>query len=337
MHLIRGGGPIFGSEYSKCYFLFKYPILEEVKKFYIKRAKNYGLDLTVDAETYNRTFDVVTAGNALTFGGGKDSRLVLGLLNETGYQPVIYNANFGTDIIPDLDVKRAKTLQYGITNRMMPAFMSLSKKVFIGSGLGEAHYNNPWHEYYEWASPVVMKEFSTLLSSLGIEMEFISPAAVLPYNIIQKILFQRYPELYKYQYSVKPGDESEKNLHVSLCKIYHGIDFSQHCSDELFRRLLKKFTEDGIAQPEDYAFRGNREIIRKEMRSIIYKMRDHELFSEVKDIVPQSWDGEWIDCIHTYIYPDIDSKIMEIFTEYSPRIEDCLPHGEGYLPGHQEQ
>ncbi len=242
MHLIRGDGPDFGSKYSKCNFVLMYPVLEKVKNFYIKRAMDYGLILTIDGATYNRTYDVTTNGNAIAFGGGKDSRLVYGLLTEIGCKPIIYNANPGSDGIPDPDsnVKRIETLQYGITNRMMAAFMSLPKKVFIGSGLTTTHFKYPWHEYYEWGNPAPMKELSSLLSSPGIEMEFLSPTSILPSNIIQKILFQRYPELYKYQYSVEPGSESEKNLQISLCKIYHGINFSVHCSEELFEGLYMK-------------------------------------------------------------------------------------------------
>ena len=179
-----------------------------------------------------------------------------------------------------------------------------------------------------------MQEFSNLLSSLGIEMEFMSPASILPPNIIQKILFQRYPELYKYQYSVKPESQSEKNLHISLCEIYHGIDFTQHCSTELFRRLLKKFVNEEMADPENSGYRNYREVFRGEMRCIIYKMRNHQLFNEVKNIIPESWDGEWIDCVHTYVYPEIDTRILDIFTQYAKKIEDCLPKGEGRIPGY---
>lgn len=336
MHLLRGGGPIFGSEYSKCHFVFMYPVLEEVKNFYIKRANDYGLSLTVGGPTFNRIYDVPTDGNAMAFGGGKDSRLVYGVLTEIGCEPLIYNANPGSDEVPDLDVKRVKTLQYGITNRIMPAFMSLSRKVFLGNGLGEAHLYNPWQEYYEWAATRPMRQFSSLLSSLGVETEIISPVSVLPYNIIQKILFQRYPDLYKYQYSVSPEEESEKNLHVSLLEIYHDIDFSKHCSEELFRRLLKGFVDEQMANPENYGYRRLREVIRNEMRCIIYRMREHQLFFEVKDIAPKSWDGEWIDYIHTYVYPDIDSRILDIYTKYAKTIENCLPYGEGFLPGYRE-
>lgn len=334
MHLLRGGGPIFGSEYSKSHFVFTYPILKEVRNFYIERARDYGLNLTVEGTTFSRVYDVKTDGNAVAFGGGKDSRLVYGVLKEIGYEPVLYNANPGSDEVPDLEVKRVETLQYGITNRIMPAFMSLSRRVFLGNGLGEAHLYHPWQEYYEWAGTDPMKRFSEMMSSLGIEMEVISPVAVLPYNIIQKILFERYPELYKFQYSVSPEDASEKNLHVSLLEFYHGIDFGKHCSEALFKRLLKGFVDEQVANPESYGYRRLREVIRNEMRSIIYRMREKPLFDEVKGVVPASWNGDWIDYIHTYIYPDIDSRILTIYTEYAKKIEDGLPHGDGYIPGY---
>ncbi|MCP5418094.1 MAG: hypothetical protein H6965_13455 [Chromatiaceae bacterium] len=334
MHLLRGGGPIFGSSYTKCHFVFCYPVLQEVRNFYTERAGDYGLNLTVEGKTFDRVYDVTTNGNAMAFGGGKDSRLVYGVLKEIGCEPVLYNANPGSDEVPDLNVKRVKTLQYGITNRIMPAFMSLSRNIFLGNGLGEAHLYHPWQEYYEWAGTEPMKKFSAMMSTLGIEMEVFSPVAVLPYNVIQKILFERYPELYRYQYSVSPEDESEKNLHVALLEIYHGIDFSKHCSEALFRKLLKGFVDEQAANPESYGYRRLREVIRNEMRSIIYKMKDHRLFAEVKGSVPDSWNGDWIDYIHTYINPDIDSRILEIYSQYAKKIEDVLPPGEGYLPGY---
>ncbi len=85
--------------------------------------------------------------------------------------------------------------------------------------------------------------------------------------------------------------------------------------------------------PEDFGYHGLRELHRKEMCCIIYKLRDHKLFSQVRDIIPESWDEEWIDYIHSYVYPDIDTKILEIYTEYAEKIKDCLP---GFLPGYRE-
>ena len=49
-------------------------------------------------------------------------------------------------------------------------------------------------------------------------------------------------------------------------------------------------------------------VIRKEMRAIIYHMRDHSLFAEVRPQIPSSWKGKWIDFIHSYAVPDIDSR-----------------------------
>jgi hypothetical protein len=339
MHLIRGvaeeykiGKPIIGDRYSKCHIVFLYPVLENVRAFYIKRAADFGLDITIEGPTFNRTYNVTTAGDALAFGGGKDSRLVYGVLMEIGSRPAIYNVNHGC---PDIvDAKIAKSTSYGLTNRIMPALMSLSRRVYFGGALGEAFLYNPWQEYYEWSAVAPMKEFSSLMSSLGIEMQFIAPLSILPYNIIQNILFQRYPEIYKYQQSVSPQERSAKNLHVSLCKLYHQIDFSEHCSLELFKELLKKFVVEQISNPEDFGYRNEREVIVKEERSIIYRLRDHPLLNEVKDSIPKSWDGEQIDYIHTYVYPGIDANILNIFSKYAKDIEESLPAGDWRIPGY---
>lgn len=336
MHLIRGGGPIFGTKFTKCHFVFLYPILKEVQQFYIGRARDYGIDLTIEGPSFTRTYNDVTSGNSMALGGGKDSRLVYGLLSEIGPSPSLFNANAGSDDVPDLDVNRVTTLQFGITNRIMAAFMSMPKNMYIGSGLGDTHFNYPWHEYFEWATAAPMKEFSSLLSSLGIEMEVSSPVNVLPFNLIQKILYQRYPDLYKYQYSIAPEQKSEKNLHISLCKIYHDIDFSGHCSEGLFKSLLKDFVEEEVSAPDGFGYRNSRELVRREMRSIIYRMRDHQLFSGVREVIPGSWDEKWIDYIHDYIFPDIDQRIMNIYTEYAKKVTDCFPDGEGYISGYEK-
>jgi hypothetical protein len=100
----------------------------------------------------------------------------------------------------------------------MPALMAGGRHFYFGSGLGEVHLQTPWQQYYDWGSPAALAEFSRLLASLGVEMHAHAPAAMLPYNLIQRILFERYPALYAHQRSVARDEPSDKNLHVSLCE-----------------------------------------------------------------------------------------------------------------------
>ena len=58
------------------------------------------------------------------------------------------------------------------------------------------------------------------------------------------------------------------------------------------------------------------------MRAIIYHMQDHPLFAEVRLQIPSSWKGRWIDFIHSYAVPDIDSRFLEIYKEYATDIDE---------------
>jgi hypothetical protein len=327
MFLTRNGGPLFNKGHDRATIVFHYPVIRKVRDFYVRRAADFGIDVQVIGPVYDRLFDTATDGHVLAFGGGKDSRMILGVLRELGCDPTVVTA--GAENVPDIPVARiAQPFTHALADRMMPALMSLGRRFYVGTGLGEAHLETPWHQYFDWASPQALKELSGLLASLGIQMEAEAPAAVLPYNIIQRILWKRYPGLYVHQRSVVKDERSEKNLHVSLCKYYHGISFESHCSPRLFRSLLGQFVERQLAEPSDFGFRNHREPIQREMRAIIHARRDELLLADVRGTIPADWAGAWIDYIHTYVSPQLDARFTSIYEQYAKPIDAMQPSAE---------
>lgn len=339
MHLTRNGGPLFNTVYQKARILFRYPILRKVKDFYVQRARNFGLEITVEGRSYDARFDWPLAGHAVAFGGGKESRLIYGVLGELGYSPTAYTAvGASADDSPDMpDAKRVTAIDgsLALANRIMPAFMSGCEKIYLGGDLANAVVQNPWVQYHDY-SPRPLKEFSSLIGSLGVRLECFSPTCVLPTNLVQKILYERYPKLYKYQYSVRKNDPLPKNFFVALCKFAKGISFEKDCSQELFVTLLHQFVQSSIENPEDFGFHRCMEFYYKERRALIHRLSHHPLLREVKDKIPENWKADWIDVIHTYVDPGLDPRILAIFDQYAPRIEKFKPDGAGRLPGYNE-
>jgi hypothetical protein len=322
LYLTQTGGPLFGLKDNDAVIRFDYPILKKVKNFFIKRAFDNGIHLTVEADLYSETFHKKADGNALSFGGGKDSRLAYGVLRELDKTPQLYTTiNAGAKDYEEFHINKSIALGEDITTRLIPAYMSNFKNIYYGGSLTGLVYRKPWQKYYSQGAYEATLEFSNLFKSLGIEKCFRSPTNVLPSNLIQYILHNRYPSLYKNQYSMRPGRKNSKNLQLSLCKIYHEIDFSEHLNNELFKSLLSEFVENQNNNPY-FGLRGHREIVVKEMRAIIYRMQNHPLFKEVRDIIPRSWDADWIDKVHPYLQPNIDEAILDIFKEYAPVSEE---------------
>ena len=334
LHLLGDGGPIFG-KHTEAHIHFNFSLNRNVRDFFIIRAKKMGVEIKITADDLNeKVFNISTEGNALAFGGGKDSRLLYGILNEKFGEVETYSAPLNPypnstlfcldneDFISMGGKNVSPVCRNTIWNRIMPALMSQKRNVFLGGVLGDVELTTPWQQYYDCMSQYALLDFSLLLKDLGIEMNFCAPLNILPHNIIQKILYTCYPELCEYQHSTEPEAESEKNLDVSLCKLYHDIDFTKNCSEELFKRLLENFVKEQTAEPQNFGFRNHRKIINKEMRAIIYHMQDHPLFAEVRSQIPSSWKGRWIDFIHSYTVPDIDSRFMEVYNEYATDIDD---------------
>jgi len=320
MFLTRRGGPLFGNEDNRAEIFFEYPILENAKKFFERRASNFGIDVTIKGDLYENIFDSASESKSfvLPFSGGKDSSLVLGMLNELNKDPKLFmTVNSSASENPNYDLNKTKSMGEDLVSRLMPAIMSQESKVYFCGSMGEAYYYTPWAACYDVTAPQPLNDLADLISQYGNHKEFVSSLSVLPSNLIQKILFERYPDLFKAQFSVPEFKANKKNLHVSLCKIYHGIDFSDHCTDELFRKLLSSYVSKQLENPDEHGFRNNNMPFNQEMRSIIYRMKNHLLFSDVKNKIPSSWDKEWIDYIHSYVNPNLDETFMKIFKEHA--------------------
>jgi hypothetical protein len=324
MFLTRNGGPLFNTGRDRAAIRLRYPIPRAVRDFYVRRAANFGLDVTVEGETIDRVYDFPTEGHVLAFGGGKDSRLILGVLREAGVRPLPVCA--GAEYALDVAEARVTAPVSGVlADRVMPALMERGRHFYFGSGLGEAHRETPWHQYFDWGSPRALAELSHLLASLGVAMHAHAPASMLPYNLIQRILFERYPELYAHQQSVAKDDPTEKNLHVALCEIRHGIPFHHHCHESLFLELLDRFVQRQRSQPLDFGYRNHREVIHREMRAIVHRLRAEPLFSRVRSRVPMSWEGPWSDYIHPYVAPETPPEFLRIYSLYAPTVDMAPP------------
>ena len=321
MYLTRHGGPIF-KHHQKAVIVFDYPIHGSVKDFYTKRAADFGLDVTIEAKVYHGSFKFNTDRHILSLGGGKDSRFIAGMLREQGKNPVFVTAGK----VNARGVEGALTttpLDPGLTTRIIPALMMLPRYHYMGLVLFSARRVTPWQQYFDIGSPTALKDFSKLLKELGMQTDVISPTCPLATNIIQMMLHRRYPDLAKNQRSVVPGVESEKNLHIALCKMRHGIPFDDHCSAELFKRLLQDFVERNIANPNDFGFHLNRELHIRETRSMICELREHPLFDQVREKIPESWHEQWFDYVHSYVMPDLPPEFLDIYYEYLPDISEC--------------
>ena len=202
--LTRNGGPLYNKADSQAIVEFDYPILEPVASFYTKRAANFGLDVTVNAETFTRTYDLPTSGHSLSFGGGKESRLLLGVLRETGAAPAVYTsgAAYAVDL-PEAHITESVSGTHA--ERVMPTLMSLPRILIHGSVLGAVSHETPWQQTYDFGSRYALDEMAMMLRYFGINMDLIAPASVLPAALVQRILHDRYGDLYRHQQSARTG------------------------------------------------------------------------------------------------------------------------------------
>lgn len=330
MYLSRNGGPLFRKAITRAQVRADFPLHATVVDFFARRARRFGLELQVNGPCYERAYDIPTRGEALLFGGGKDSRLLLGCLREVGIAPRVVSAEGGQYASDIADALTFETLDHSMANRIVPALMLLPSRVWYGSGLGEVHFHQPWQQYFDIAAPPALLETSTMLKSLGLDITIEAPQNVLPYNLTQMMLARRYPALFAGQVSVVPHKASDKNLHVTLLKLYHGISADDHCGAELFATMLTKFVQQS-ADPDriQFGYRANREIIEREMRAIISRLHNRgELQVPLAVDLPETWQAPWIDFIHAYIHPGLDNSFMNIYSEYA----DIWPRGAPGLP-----
>lgn len=314
--LIRPRGGLYRKSFARGVIRFRYPILEAVRQFYVRRAADFGLTVEVQADTFDRTYEIPGRGCVVSFGNGKESRLLVGLLRELGIEPRLCTGG-ASDRAADLDVELSDLFQDTNTERALPGLMAGAAHYYYGGTLAEVHYNRPWHAAYDRASPQGQAEFNALLRSLGVDLRMHCPLAPVPTHLIQKILAVRYPALYAHQRSVSARAESEKHFDVALLQLYHGLDISSHCNEALFRRLALEFVEIAVANPDDFGHNNTRLIHRLELRALLWRLRNHPFLSDVRSRLKPEWDGRWVDHIHRYTHPDVEPEMLAIFHEYA--------------------
>jgi hypothetical protein len=325
MYLTRNGGPLFGRGLRGVRIRMGYPIPPQVRDFYVQRAHDLGIEVTIEARPTSACLDGTTRRDVIAFGGGKESRVLLGMLREVGRDPVIVSS--WARSVPDLPealVSDPSTVE--LTDRIIPALMQRGARLYLGGTVGGAQRTTPWHRYFDVSSPAAMRETSAMLASVGLPTRMTVPLAIAPPNIGQWVLHDRYPDLFSHQRSTRDGQQTEKNLHVALCRYHHGIPFEQQCPPELFARLLDRFVTRELARPGAFGARGEREVISREMRAIIHRHRADEAFAPVRDRIPDDWAGDWIDVLHTYVDPDADPALLDILRGYAPPIDEA-PEG----------
>lgn len=316
MWLSRNGGPIFGKDGAWARVRADYPLNAAVVDFFEQRAREFGIGIEVVSKTVAASYDLPTNGTSVLFGGGKDSRLLLGTLRELGETPSVVSAkgaHYATDIEGALIFD---TFDFAMPNRIVPAMMLGAKHIYHGSGLGEVHISKPWwQQYYDISAVAPVGETNALLKRLGADITVHVPQCILPYNIVQLILARRYPGIFAGQISVEPGERSEKNLHITLLKRYHGIAHQRHCPDALLLQMAQRFIVNSARG--GFGYRGNREVINREMRAILYRLHQRGDLDLSGDPPPDAWDAPWIDFIHSYANPDVDHRLMGIYGEYA--------------------
>jgi hypothetical protein len=315
MWLTRNGGPLFGRDSVRATVRADFPLNADVVAFFEQRARDFGIVIDVTSRTIAMTYDVQTSGTSVLFGGGKDSRLLLGTLRELGENPSVVSAR-GSRYAADIEGALCfDPFDNAMPNRIVPALMLGAMDIYHGSGLGEIHITKPWHRYYDISAAAPVGQTNELLRRLGVDVTVHVPQCVLPYNIVQLILARRYPDLFKGQISVEPNKRSQKNLHVALLKRYHDLPHQDHCSDQLLTEMAQDFV---VRSADDvFGYRRNREIIQREMRAILVRLHRRGELVHLNVAPPAEWDAPWIDCIHSYCNPGLDPRLMAIYREYA--------------------
>ena len=188
-YLTRNGGPLFNKGHDRARIRLDYPASRSVVEFYIERASRFGLQIDVDAPSVDIGLEPIDGTRVLAFGGGKDSRLILGVLRELGIEPQLMTAGSSPADQPGCLITRSiPDAQGALASRIMPVLMQVPRHLYLGLGLGEAHREMPWQQYYDMASRRALTEWSRMFGSLGVTIDMHTPVSVLPYNITQRIL-----------------------------------------------------------------------------------------------------------------------------------------------------
>jgi hypothetical protein len=262
------------------------------------------------------------SGDVLAFGGGKDSRLMLGLLREMGLDPTIITAK-GANAVDLPEAQVTESIHGALADRIMPSFMAMGRRFWFGATIGDVHRETPWHQHYDLAAPEPLAALSTLLRSLGSDTEMLVPLTMVPYNIIQRILHDRYPDLYLHQVSTRPGAHNEKSLHIALIKLANGYSFEDQCSESVFVQMLERFVSRQTHDPTGFGYRNRRMTVNLEMRAIIWRHRDDDRFVAVRDRIPSDWEAAWIDYLHPYAAQQQDPAFMRTYHQYAPTVDEA--------------
>ena len=325
MFLTRNGGPLFGTSHPQARIRVAYPIPPQVRDFYVQRAHDFGIEVTIEAKPSRATFDGTATGSVLAFGGGKESRVLLGMLREAGRDPAVVSS--WAHNVPDLPEARvSEPSGFALVDRLMPALMQRGAQLYVGGTIGGAQRTTPWHRYFDVSSPAPTRETSALLASVGLPTRMLVPLSIAPPNIGQWVLHDRYPSLFRHQLSTQDNQATEKNLHVALCRYHHDIDYHQQCPPELFARLLDRFVTRELREPDGFGARGEREVISREMRAIIHRHQTSRRSTPVRGRVPDDWAGDWIDYLHPEMDPDLDPALADILGRYARPVNEA-PEG----------
>lgn len=322
MALTRYGGPLYGTRYRRARIRLASPVPQPVRDFYVRRACDLGLEIAIEAPASDATFDGAVHGHVLAFGGGKESRVILGMLREIGDDPTIVSS-WAAMSRDQPSALVSEPHGSALVDRLIPALMRRGAHLYIGGTLGAAHRVTPWHRYYDMSAPGPVRETSALLASVGLPTRLHTPLSVAPPNIGQWVLADRYPELFAHQTSTREEATTEKNLHVALCRHHHGIPYEPHCPPALFQRLLERFVDRELARPDDFGPSREREVISREMRAIIHRHRAEPPFASVCARIPDDWAGDWIDHLHPYVEPEPIPGIAAILGRYATSVDEA--------------
>ena len=326
------GGPLFGKS-CDAEIRFKYPVCGPIVDFFINRCRNgWAYDLMVSAPRMLDASELEVPEPSrratLAFSGGRDSRLLLGMLMEMGVNPVcVYHGN---DLDPVAGVSELKTswpVRGVLSEVLMPAFMQAGPFMYLGQGMDEAMYKPPpWRQYYDLASHFCLRDMSDLLASVGVQTKVLAPLTIAPRNVVQNMLHSRYPHLAAYQYSCKPFTKQNKNGRTSLYKLCNNISPWKECPLPLFKTIMIQLMDQDFSYPK---FHPNSNF---EARCVIHRLRSRPELSHVKPRIQDAWAGQWIDYLHTYINPTVDEGVLSIFKEYACDVSHSPDQSDYRLP-----
>ncbi|MEZ4595992.1 MAG: hypothetical protein R3C32_03640 [Chloroflexota bacterium] len=262
LSLTRNGGPLFGTRHRRATIRMACATPVAVRDFFVRRAHDLGPGgFTIQGETSHATFDGPPPRHRVRGREGEPGHP--GMLRETGDDLAIVSSWAQRVDLPHALV--SDPMGPALIDRVMPALMSRGRDLYLGGTLGGSHRTHPWHRYFDVSAPAPLRETARMLAAVGLPTVLHSPLAIVPPNVGQRVLHDRYPDLYRHQYSTRDGGSSEKNLHVACANLHHGIGYQRHCPPELFARLLERFVAREATRPDDFGPRSEREVISREM------------------------------------------------------------------------